>query len=286
MKKILVPIDFSKCSLLALDVAADIAVRSHSEIYLLHIIELPSAYSDFSSLGEWDGVSGGTSEEVHYMVELLKATKKKMENVKNSPVLKGIAVHNIIEVGSINQRVAESAKKNDIDLVVMGSQGASGVSGLIVGSNAEKVVRYSKIPVLIIKDKYLKAPQNIVFASDFLESSDLEFNQLKTIADLSGAKIHILTVNTLQNFKTNKEMQAMFGEYCRRNKISNYVLNIYNDISTEEGIIHFANSVKADLIAIGTHGRKSILRYFIDNISEDIVNHAFCPVLTLNISKK
>jgi len=60
---------------------------------------------------------------------------------------------------------------------------------------------------------------------------------------------------------------------------------IYNDHSKEAGILHFCKRHQSDLIAIGTHGRKGISRFSIASISEELVNHSFCPVLTLNFKK-
>jgi nucleotide-binding universal stress UspA family protein len=62
--------------------------------------------------------------------------------------------------------------------------------------------------------------------------------------------------------------------------LSNYTLSIFNDLSEEEGIIHFAEAVNADLIAMATHGRTGFAHVLVGSIAEDVVNHARKPVLT------
>ena len=62
-----------------------------------------------------------------------------------------------------------------------------------------------------------------------------------------------------------------------------YPMTAYNDRMKEEGIIHFAQDHKADLIIMGTHGNTGLSYFLNGSISADIVNHAFCPVMTIHI---
>jgi nucleotide-binding universal stress UspA family protein len=63
----------------------------------------------------------------------------------------------------------------------------------------------------------------------------------------------------------------------------NYTLNTYSDISEVEGIINFAKSVSADLVAMRTHGRTGLAHIATDSIAEDVLNHIKCPIWTYKI---
>ena len=62
-----------------------------------------------------------------------------------------------------------------------------------------------------------------------------------------------------------------------------HTLNIYNDVSIEKGILNFAKELDADLIALNTHQRSGLSSMFNDSISEDLVNHAYKPVITFKL---
>jgi len=73
------------------------------------------------------------------------------------------------------------------------------------------------------------------------------------------------------------------NDFMKDVNYDNYSMHIYNDVNVEKGILNFANSVKADLIGMCTHGRTGFAHFFNGSISEDLVNHAIRPVVTFKI---
>ena len=69
-------------------------------------------------------------------------------------------------------------------------------------------------------------------------------------------------------------------DFAKKLKLQNFTMSIFNDRSEEEGIIHFASTINADLIAMATHGRTGFAHVLVGSIAEDVVNHARRPVLT------
>ena len=141
MKRILIPTDFSDHAEYALKVAAQIAKKNNGEIFLLHMLELPHQAGDSLSSG-------------HNIPELMFFKNKAIETLEelmDADYLKGIEVSEIVTFEKTFEGIINITKKNDIDLVVMGSHGASGFQELFIGSNTEKVVRFSDIPVLVVK---------------------------------------------------------------------------------------------------------------------------------------
>lgn len=273
MKRILVPTDFSPQAENALKVAVQIAQKNDSEIYLLHSIEMPL------HLGN-SGGSGSLPEALYF----IKLAENNFEELLEKPYLEGIKIKEAIGHAEIYEDIAEAANKHDIDIVIMGSHGSSGFKEMFIGSNTEKVVRTSEIPVLVIKNNHPEFQiENFVFATDFSEECRDGFMKAKRFSEVTGAKFHLLLVNTPNDFKTTSESKSLMSNFIKDVEIENYSLNVYNDTSVEKGILNFANDIKAQLIGMSTHGRKGLSHFFNGSISEDLVNHANMPVITFKI---
>lgn len=276
MKKILVPTDFSKEAENALKVAAQLAKKHDSEIYLLHMLEIP--------LQEVDAVVGRGQEPLPEAMFFMKLAHKKFKEIRASDYLEGLTVHETIQTESDFSSIIDKCHELNINFIVMGSHGASGMKDMFVGSNAEKVVRSSDIPVLVIKNHHESFNVNdLVFASDFKNDNKDTYKQASKFAKAFNSKIHLLMVNTANNFTTTTESKARIHEFIEGNNFDNYSINIYNDTSVENGILNFSKEINADLIGISTHGRQGIAHFFNGSISEDIVNHAKRPVITFKI---
>jgi nucleotide-binding universal stress UspA family protein len=74
-------------------------------------------------------------------------------------------------------------------------------------------------------------------------------------------------------------------EFAKKLMLKNYTINIFNDLSEEEGVIYFADSINADLIAMATHGRTGFAHVLAGSIAEDVVSHSKRPVLTFVVKK-
>ena len=62
--------------------------------------------------------------------------------------------------------------------------------------------------------------------------------------------------------------------------LNRYTINIFNDLTAEEGIVHFAESIKADLIGMAAHGRSGFIHVLAGSVAEEVTNHSERPVLT------
>ena len=274
MRKILVPTDFSDQAENALKVAAQLARKHNCEIYLLHILEIPlqrvdplNSYSDLP-------------EAVFFM----KLAHQRFETLINKSYLKDIVLHETVDLHEIFKGIFHVCKKNDIDLIIMGSNGSSGLTEMLIGSNTEKVVRTSDTPVLVIKKEHSSFKVNdFVFASDFKKESIPSYKKAINFAVIISAKIHLLMVNTPNKFITTKSAMRRMRSFIDASNFSNYSINIYNDANIEKGIMNFSESIGAHLIGMSTHGRQGISHFFNGSISEDLVNHAKRPVITFKI---
>jgi nucleotide-binding universal stress UspA family protein len=274
MKRILVPVDFSDYSVEALKVASQIARKNNFEIILLHLLELPHQASD----------AFGNGNSIPEIIFFKNKAINKLEELMDSPFLKGIDIYESIEFNKVDLGVIDASIKNNVDLIIMGSHGTSGFKELLVGSNTEKIVRYSKIPVLVIKKetKEFKAT-NFVFASDFSKETKKPFRKMLEFAKLFNSKLFLVTICTPSSFKTTKATEKIMEDFIANFDIDHYSTHIYNDTNIENGIINFSKSVDADLIGMCTHGRTGLAHFYNGSIGEDLVNHASKPVITFKI---
>ncbi len=278
MKKILVPTDFSVQAENALKVATQLAKKFNAEIYLLHLLELP-----MQVVGTGSAV-GGTSNNLPEAIYFMKLAKQRFSKMLSEPYLKGIKVHETVEFHQAFEGIMEVSEKYDCDIIIMGSHGATGFKEMFIGSNTEKVVRNSYIPVLVIKNEHENFRVNdFVFATDCDSENKHTLKQAIKFAKKINAKIHLVYINTANNFKTSEDTTKCLEEFVEGTDLKEHTFNVYNDVTVESGILNFANSIDAGLIGIGTHGRKGLAHFFNGSISEDLVNHAQRPVVTFKI---
>jgi nucleotide-binding universal stress UspA family protein len=274
MKKILVPTDFSDYAGHALKVAAQIARKNGGEIYLLHMLELPHQGSD----------ALGSGHDLPEIMLFKNAAINRLEDLMDDECLEGLKVSEIIQFELAFDGIMNVSNKNNVDLIVMGSHGASGFKEMFIGSNAEKVVRNSDIPVLIIKKEEGDFDVNkFVFASDFADEIKKPFAKVVEFANKFDAELHLVMINTPSSFKPTHVAQEIMNNFISNFNINKCSTHIYNDTNVESGVLNFTNYIDADLIGMSTHGRKGLSHFFNGSISEDLVNHAVRPVVTFKI---
>ena len=274
MKRILVPTDFSPHAEYALKVAAQIARKNNSEIILLHMLELPHQGSD----------AVGAGSDIPEIMFFKNKAISNLEDLMDVDYLDGLAVSEIVQFEKAFEGILAVSKKNDVDFIVMGSHGASGFQEMFIGSNTEKVVRFSDVPVLVIKNETETfQAEKFVFASDFSNEIKKPFKQLLDFATGFNAHLHLVMINTPNTFKPTHVAEKIMSDFIREFDYPNHSLHIYNDVNVEKGILNFSNSVQADLIGMCTHGRTGFAHFFNGSISEDLVNHAVRPVITFKI---
>ncbi|SKC43488.1 universal stress protein [Ohtaekwangia koreensis] len=277
MKRILVPCDFSPTAVQAFELAAEIATISRGEVLVLHAIEFVAAY-------ETSFVAQPYTFNATVIEELEKDAQKNFDEMMRSHRTDPIPVHFYTDHGPIIDTIQQFITDNEIDLVVMGTHGASGMKELFVGSNAEKIVRLSPVPVFSIKSPAsLSSIHKIVFPTlpDLHQSHFV--NKIKELQKFLDAHLYLLYVNTLANSMEERTITASLNDYIRHYGFNNYTLNIINDTNEENGIIRFSEEINADMIAMATHGRKGLAHFISGSIAEDVVNHVQCPVWTYTL---
>ncbi|WP_348822585.1 universal stress protein [Flavobacterium aestuarii] len=275
MKKILIPTDFSKYADEAIEVGAQIAKQHNSEIILIHMLELPTHLND--------AISGETS--IPEIMLFKRKADETLKSIKTRPYLAGIKVTEVVRLDGAYKGINNYVKQNnDLDLIIMGSHGSTGINEILVGSNTEKVVRQSEVPVLVIKNKSDSFnASNIIFASDFSDEIKKPFKKVIEFTKLFGSKLNLVMICTPNSFKSTSAARKIVADFVSEFDMPEYSFEIYNESNIEKGIINYSNENNGDIIAFCTHGRTALNHFFTGSISEDLVNHSSKPVLTFRV---
>ena len=137
----LVPIDFSAYSLHALEYAVELAGKLYARLTLLHVIQsLPVGGADM-----------GVTLPYAYIENLEAELRRSLESYRERITAKGLLSDSIIVHGVPFQEIIETARARQVDLIIMGTHGRTGIRHVLLGSVAEKVVRLAPCPVLVTR---------------------------------------------------------------------------------------------------------------------------------------
>lgn len=144
IKNILLPTDLSATSLTAADYAMELAAQYKAKIHLLHVLEKTPPILAIRSLDlSQEKILKSFEEEGR---KSLESAVKKIKKGKSD----GIDIEPILKKGNDHEEIVKYSKEHKIDLIVIATHGRTGLLHTLLGSVAEKVIRYAKCPVLVI----------------------------------------------------------------------------------------------------------------------------------------
>lgn len=274
MKPILVPTDFSKCSYNAAQFAIALAKETKAKIILLHVYQtpFPPAVTNITPLGQLD-VQDDRMKRVSDMAEFELKLHGKEELKIEYEVKAGFTVTEIIA----------ASQKHDAGMIVMGTQGASGLKKIFMGSNTANVITESSCPVLAVPEnaKYLGL-NKIVFAADFHElKSNTSIEPLVEIALLFNSEIPIFSVRKKES-DIPPITQAL--EELKLDKIFERIPHSFHTAVSEDiagEIDKFVNTNHLDLLVTMPQKHSYLELIFNKSITRDLVFHATTPILCL-----
>lgn len=275
MKKILVPTDFSECANTAADYAIDLAERAGAEVHFLHLLATPS---------DWIGLSKEQESKYPETLRAIADAKSQLSEWVKKAEHQGVSAHRCLLFSTDRAAILRHLEDHQMDFLVMGSHGVRGVREMVIGSNAQYVLRNAEVPVLVIKEPITQPIKQILFVSDFSDVTQDTFQAIAHFADVVGAHLDLLYVNTTPDFDpcpmvaTNMEKVAAFRD--GNDRCTKYIVGAD---SVEAGIRSFAAENHADLIAIGIHQRHGLPRLLAPSVAERIANHSALPLLSIGL---
>ncbi len=279
MKKILVPTDFSDCANNASNIALELAQKMSAEIHFLHFTSIPV---NWINLSDQKKMYPDVTDRIDKCQDLLE---KKVEECKQ----KGIEASFYMGYNESYENIIDHIEAKNIDIIVMGTHGTSGMKGILLGSNAQKVVRLSPVPLLVVKPgtEHL-TPESMTIVSDFpwedYEPGNMDaFKKLIRLAEEMGFPVHLLFVNTPGTFTTSKELNYRIIPYLEATTLEEGPVTI-NAVNLEEGISVYLEEHPNTIIGMITHGETGINRVIRGSQVEAVVNHLKPPILTIKMA--
>ncbi|WP_200978789.1 universal stress protein [Echinicola sp. 20G] len=270
--KILCPTDFSECSLNALEYAAKLGEKYKAELILFHV---PSM-EDYRKLFR------------HPKEESLEFVKKKMDNLVAEVVLESvdkglISCTAAVKEGKTVETIIQFANENDIDLIVMGTEGVNDIKTNFIGTKSSKVIEDSSKDVLIVPRKvFFKSPRKFVYATDYLEEDKLAIQKVVELANFYDSEIDIVHVGTKSKIIDRALHQTMVGEikpFIRYEKIS-YVLKTYRD-EPGLGLENYLITAKGNILVTLSKKKSWFDQLFTQNLSKKMSYFINKPLLVI-----
>jgi nucleotide-binding universal stress UspA family protein len=267
---ILVPIDFSEQSLIALSQSYNLARLTMADITLINVID-DAFHIPFFSKTENQSIE--------------KKIQKQLDKLATETAEKaGIKINTMVVKGKVYEEIQKAAKKLKTSFIVMGTTGSVGLKKFI-GSNALRVIREAPCPVITIKGKKHRVGcKTIVLPLDLTKETREKVSKAIEIANLFASTIHLISVMTTDDeFIVNKLKRQMsqVREYIEEHNVSCVSEFVTNDDVTDS-VIDYAKKVNADLIMIMTQQEMNWTDImFISSSAQQVINSSEIPVLSI-----
>jgi nucleotide-binding universal stress UspA family protein len=290
--RILVPIDFSAASDAALVYAKGLAERFGASLHLVHAFENPFTAAAFAS-GVYSNAPLALGEK------LLGEVQKRLADRFTADEAARFGGTAVVVTGPPAGSIVEHAKTVGVDLIVMGTHGHHGLTHVLLGSVAERVVRTAPCPVLTLRDTPLRALRHILVPTDFSATADAALAYAFALAAPFGADVqllHVLDDPFIGEGMTGEAyiaeaplwrgdlLQAAQSRLNDRRTSPNANVAVHGEVVFGDGartITEYAALRDIDLIVMGTHGRTGVAHLLIGSVAERVVRTSPCPVFTV-----
>jgi nucleotide-binding universal stress UspA family protein len=281
IKRILLPFDFSSCAEQALRAALFLSEKTGAELFILHILNGIGSAEIIVREGDIvvANVEGTKKDEIALIAESVADNIRKMVDRHGFPDSKW---QTIIESGNIAAKIIQIAEKMRCDFIVMGTQGDADYENLVIGSNTQKVTRNAPCPMLMVRNfKEENHFKNIALAVDFETANKSSVDYVVKFAQTMRAKLTLMYINTPLYFISERESQERFRSFIEKYQLSGTETKLYCDLHEDEGIVHCAHDLSANLIVLVTNKRKGLSRILSGSVSEEVITESLMPVLVL-----
>ncbi|MBU0763479.1 MAG: universal stress protein, partial [Bacteroidetes bacterium] len=241
-KNILVPVDFSDQSLLALEQSYSMARMINAEIYLLHIIVETSPF--------WGIFSAKEKEDV------VEKFKKKLDDFAEIISKKsGIKVNTIVEKGKLLDKILEICDRLEVRYLIVGTVIKDNFREKIIGSNAIRIIRDAKFPVLTIKGKRTtRECRNIVLPLDMTKETRQKVGHAVALARYFKSTVHAISVGTSKDYHLLARLEGQVEQVCKLIEkdgikcIAKFIRPGASNDSIGKQLLDYSYKIDADLI--------------------------------------
>lgn len=295
---ILLATDLSKWAQDAEEFACSIALSWGASLIVMSVLEFPP------------GMNPDYAVNRLYLDQLLKEATRKLVDLKARAASRGLSVQTHIATGIPSEEVLSVARTKDTDLIVVGTRGKTGLEHVLLGSTAERIIRMAPCPVVTVPaerphaegSSIVEKPNVITRMLVPVDFSDCSLDALEygvLVSQRAKASITLLHVLepvsygldfTLPNVATREHIRTELT-----GRLSNLVsaltsAGVRSDFTFSGGlpadsILDTARSRSADLVVMGTHGRRGLSHTLFGSVAESVLRKSSCPVLTVRSPK-
>lgn len=282
-ERLLVPTDGSDVATAAVDAAVSLADTFGASLHVVHVLD-----PDGMRLV---GDSAPSEDIQRHGRQVTDAGAKTAENAgieATTAVLEGS--------GAVHRTILDYAENEDVDCIVMGTHGRTGLGRLVLGSITELLLRQSPVPVFTVHEDTEFDPEfeSVLVPTDGSDCAGVAGEEAIELARWSGAALHTIYVVDIGITGSNANVGMIFeslqatGERATRAVLDRAVEAGIRDVESAVvrgipywSIIEYAEKEAVDCIVMGTHGRTGFERYFLGSVTERVARLADVPVLTV-----
>lgn len=275
MKTILFPTDFSNTANNAFLYALNFANKYDASIIVLHQYDLPTIQS--SSLPQ-------SIKEVYDAIEFqnfenLKSHIPHLRKIASDNNLSHIDFKNVLTQGELIASIKDIIKKEEIDAIILGTNGASGLKEVFLGSNASNIIdSVNKLIVSIPVDAKYKDINNIVFTTKFREKDKEALRKTIKIANKFNAKVHVIIVDD----KSIDNVDCILHNWQQEFTDDNLEFHLFKNRNVYKTITDFIDSYDVDLITMLHYKKSFIESLFKSSLTQKMSQHSQVPLLSLH----
>ena len=272
IKHILFPTDFSKCASNAMNFTLELASRTKADVQVVHVV-----YPN-------EGVDNNVYTAI-WIDEYFKQRKNDLgrwiKRFQRNPAFKDVSIKYDCEIGFPAQTVKQIVAESEIDLVVMGTTGISGMTSSLLGSTAAGVVSSVEIPVMVIPSKAdFLSHADYVLATDYeMHPNKHSMQVLKEILHLQHAGLHILHILNKPGEEPDKKKEKAFKDLFEGVA---YQFHYLHDASITQAINNYIEATQASGLVTVSHQRSFLQKIFFQSKSKALVQKVKVPILVLH----
>jgi len=289
INQILVPTDFSENAQRALGYAVELAKQCSATLHLLHTPVIPTyLLMDLSY-----------SPGPEAVTRILNDSQDALDEESKIVAAAGVEHFTAIREGTVHEVIRDYAKEHDVDLVVVGTHGRTGVSKLMYGSVTERVIKTVHTPIIVVPPEGGQVPSSIVMAYDFSAPGKRAAEVARAIHGVCHGPLHMVHCY-LDVWGEYTDRGAVVGEAAekRREALHRGLEDMLESDAKElfsidaqtiqthlvtgdpaEGVLRVADDVGATLICAGTTGKSGIERLLIGSVARRLLHDSKVPLL-------
>lgn len=273
MKRILFPTDFSEAAANAFLYVLNYAHAFNAEVVVLHVYDLPVV--DMPPLPE-------TSQEIFEAVEFnsfekFKTELEELHKIANENNLGHISIKNVLNYGDLVYNINQLCREESIDVVMMGTKGATGLKEVFLGSKASGVMQNADVPVIAIPAAAKFSPvKSMLFTTQYHDKDNDALLKTIEISKRLNARVYCVYITNADDPDDIEERIEEWKIYYRDENISFFKIP---GADVEQSLLDFSENQNIGLIVMRSHKRGFFESLFHTSLTKKMMYHSTIPLL-------